>query len=379
VLIAWGTTAGAHGENTIGRDSASLGRAHVRVGTRTVDVERNWVEIHGLEPDTSYPYRIELNGKTAGQGTVRTYPLRATRLVFFVIGDYGSGGAPQRAIAGAMRREFDRRREANDPVRFILTVGDNIYADVNLGYLISGSGNQDKHWEAKFFQPYRELLRQIPFYPTLGNHDGNSSENRDDLAVYLDNFFFPENRPARWYTFSFGGLAQFFALDSTANTTAGHPSPAYAPYGDQSRWLAGELADSTAPWKIPYFHHPPFNAGPGHGASLAVLSHWVELFRKYGVRAVFTGHEHNFQVSESSDATGHIRYFVTGSGGQLRNGDVRPFMPKAHIEGWAPQYEFLVVEIEGGAMHVTPLSDSPVVVRDSAGKQIAMPVEIGLR
>jgi hypothetical protein len=214
--------------------------------------------------------------------------------------------------------------------------------------------------------------------PSLGNHDGNVSENRDDLTTYLDNFFFPDNRPARWYTFSYANLAQFVALDSTENTIAGPPSPVFAPGGEQSKWLARVLAESHAPWKIPYFHHPPFNAGPGHGAALGTLRHWVDLFRNNGVRAVFSGHEHNFQFSEDSDATGHVRYFVTGSGGQLRPGDVRPNMRSAHIEGWSPQYEFLVVEIEGGAMHVTPLGNVPVVVRDADGKPIPMPAAIQL-
>jgi hypothetical protein len=378
VLIAWGTASGRNGENTIGRDSASLGHARVQVGSRFVETDRNWAEVPGLEPDTPYTYRVQIGERTVGQGSVRTWPVRANRLVFFVIGDYGSGSGAQRQVAEAMRREFERREQAGDPVRFVLTLGDNIYADVNLGYLIAGSGDQDSHWERKFYQPYREVLRHIPFLPTLGNHDGNSSENRGDLAVYLDNFFFPGNHPARWYTFSVGGLAQFFALDSTANSTGGHPAPAFNPGGDQSNWLARELAASRLPWKIPYFHHPPFNAGPGHGASLAVLSHWVDLFRRYGVRVVFSGHEHNFQFSEDSDATGHIRYFVSGSGGQLRAGDVRANMPRAHMEGWAAQYQFVVVEIEGGAMHVTPLSYQPVVVRDTKGKPISMPVEIHL-
>jgi hypothetical protein len=277
-----------------------------------------------------------------------------------------------------MRREFERRKEANDPVRFVLTLGDNIYADVNLGYVISGSGDQDAHWERKFFQPYRDILREIPFLPTLGNHDGNSSENRGDLAVYLDNFFFPGNRPARWYTFSYGGLADFFALDSTDNTTAGHPSPAFRPGGEQSEWLSRVLPASRAPWKIPYFHHPPFNAGPGHGASLLVLQHWVELFQRSGVRVVFSGHEHNFQVSEDDDATGHIRYIVSGSGGQLRAGDVRSNMRRAHIEAWAPQFQFLVVEIAGRRMHVTPASNTGMNVRDASGNPVQMPVAIQL-
>ena len=213
------------------------------------------------------------------------------------------------------------------------------------------------------------MLEQIPFLPSLGNHDGNASENRNDLGVYLDNFFFPGNRPARWYEFDYGGFADFFALDSTDNTTTGHPAPIYAPEGEQSRWLAQALAASKAAWKIPYFHHPPFNAGPGHGASYGVLRHWVELFQKSGVKVVFTGHEHNYQYSDLSEITGGVRYFVTGAGGELRAGNVMSNMSRAHIEGWAPARHFTVVEIDGSAMHVTPVFTQKIgrAGRDGAG------------
>src|SRR5262249_27651180 len=167
----------------------------------------------------------------AGGGTVRTWPAHAEHLTFFVLGDYGNGSAAQRAIASAMWGEFEKRAQGDNPVRFVLTVGDNIYADVNAGYMILGSGAQDRDWERKFFQPYRDLLQQIPFLPSVGNHDGNASESRGDLAAYLDNFFFPGNRPARWYVFGYGGLADFFALDSTDNSETGHPAPAFAPGG----------------------------------------------------------------------------------------------------------------------------------------------------
>jgi hypothetical protein len=94
------------------------------------------------------------------------------------------------------------------------------------------------------------------------------------------------------------------------------------------------------------------------------------------VKAVFTGHEHNFQVSEDSDATGHIRYFVSGSGGELRPGNVSGSMARAHIQGWAPVRQFLVVEIEGKTMRVTPLSTEKFAVRDAAGRDVPMPVTI---
>jgi hypothetical protein len=378
VLIAWGSTSGSGGSNSIGRDSASMGHARVRLGTQTLETDKNWMEFTGLQPDTSYPYEVQVNNQKIGDGAVRTYPEKATRLAFFVIGDMGTGDANQRGIAGAMRQELLKRAQSDNPIRFVLTMGDNIYASTNLGYIVQGSGDQDRDWEAKFFQPYGDILRQVPFYPSLGNHDGNSSENRNDLSAYLDNFFFPGNVPARWYRFSFGGLADFFALDSTENSTGKHPEPIFSPGGEESNWLIKVMGESKAPWKIPYFHHPPFNAGPGHGASSKVLSHWVDLFQKSGVKVVFTGHEHNFQFSEDDDATGHIRYIVSGAGGELRAGNVSGNMEKAHIEGWAPQRHFCVVEIDGKTMRIYPVSTDTVVVKDRSGKPIQMPLTIQL-
>jgi hypothetical protein len=307
---------------------------------------------------------------------VRTWPAQSTKLTFFVIGDYGNASGGQRQVAELMTREFQKRAQSDNPPRFVLTLGDNIYADVNLGYTTRNSGAQDKDWESKFFQPYRDILQQIPFLPTVGNHDGNASENRADLTTYLDNFFFPENRPSRWYEFDFGGLVDFFALDSSENSVSGHPSPIFAPEGEESRWLAKAMGESKAPWKIPYFHHPPFNAGPGHGASYAVLRHWVDLFQRSGVRVVFTGHEHNFQFSEISEATGRARYIVSGAGGELRSGNVMGNMARAHMEGWAAIRHFLIVEIDGMSMRITPVGTEPMVVRDGNGREIPMPLTI---
>lgn len=374
VLIAWGTAQGSGGQNTIGRGSVSMGPARVQIGDQTLTTGQNWIEAKGLRPDTPYPYTVEVSGKQVGSGTVRTYPERANRLVFFVIGDYGVGGGKERAVADAMWSEYQRRTAGGDPVRFVITVGDNIYANVNLGYLQRGSGDQDRDWDGKFFQPYRELLRQIPFYPSLGNHDGNSSENRGDLTAYLDNFFFPENRPARWYEFSFGGLADFFALDSTENSTESHTAPVFGPESEQFRWMQKAMPESKSPWKIPYFHHPLFTAGPAHSASFGVLRHWHDLFQKTGVKVVFTGHEHNLQFSENNDATGHIQYVVTGAGGELRSGNVTSNMERAHMLGWAAVRHFLVVEIEGKEMKIWPVGSEKLSVKDKNGREMQMPV-----
>lgn len=372
-LIAWGNT---KGPNTIGRSSASLGPAIVSIGGRQISADRNWALAEGLEPDHEYPYEVSVNGKPFGSGKIRTYPEHATKLCFFVIGDFGTGTAFQNRVAGAMWQEYQRRQSQGEPVRFVLTVGDNIYANLNVGMRAFQSGDDDAHWEPKFFHPYEKLIREVPFYPSLGNHDGNGSENRDDLDVYLDNFFFPGNRPARWYTFQFADLAQFFALDSTNNSEKGPPRKAYLPNGEQFQWFRKAIAESSAPWKIPYWHHPLFTAGPYHGASLNELKHFAGVFQRSGVKVVFSGHEHNFQFSEQGPATGGIRYVLSGAGGQLREGDVRNHMAAAHIEGWAAERHFLVVEIEGKEMRITPISDEPVKPKGKNGAELTMPLII---
>jgi len=376
-LIAWGRVGGPG--NTIGRTASPAGAAEVRIDGQSIRAQRSWLLVTGLEPDREYPYEIWLDGKQAGSGWVRTLPEKTNRLAFVVIGDYGNASRAQRELAQVMEKEVRDRSRGPNPVRFVLTTGDNVYADLFLGFIpVGSSGSEDRHWGTKFFQPYREILRRVPVYPTLGNHDGNGSESRGDLATYLDNFFFPGGEPVRYYTFGVGGLAEFFALDSTENSESGSSKPVYLENGDQSRWLREQLSKSRAPWKIPYFHHPPFSAGPRHEASLGELNHWVKWFAEAGVKVAFSGHEHNFQFSRNDAATGGVRYVVTGAGGSLRKGDPRDAMVKAGIEGWAAVPHFLLVEIEDRTMTVTPKSNRPVEVVDHTGKGIPMPLTIKL-
>lgn len=374
-LIAWGTTTG---ENTIGRTSPSHGPAVVRIDGKEIKVaDKNWTLVTGLKPDTNYPYEVLVRGRVIGKSQVRTWPEKSQKLRFFVIGDFGSGDSAERSVAAEMIKEF-QRKSGDNPVRFVLTTGDNIYGTFGFTLRFNNSGDRDTHWESRFFRPYETLISRIPFYPSLGNHDGNETESRGDLPVYLDNFFFPSHEPSRYYRFSYGGLADFFALDSTANSETGPPRPAYAKGGDQHSWLESNLSDSKVPWKIPYFHHPIFNAGPRHPAAADEMAHFVDLFKKNGVKVVFSGHEHNFQFSKKNAETGNIRYFVSGAGGELRTGDIRGSMDRAQIEGWAPILHFLSVEIDDKEMRVTPISPSGFSAVTSDGKKIELPLRTTL-
>lgn len=376
VLLAWGTTTG---DNTIGRSSRPHGNAVVQIDGKTIAVsDKNWTVVSGLRPDTDYPYQILLNGDSIVNAKVRTWPEKSEKLRFFVIGDFGSGDSSQRSVADAMIREF-QRLSGDNPVRFVLTTGDNLYGTIGFMLKYNNTGDKDTHWESRFFSPYAPLIRHIPFYPSLGNHDGNETESRADLPAYLDNFFFPApHTPSRYYRFSYGGMADFFALDTTTNSESGPPRPAYSKDGDQHTWFAKNLGDSQVPWKIPFLHHPFFNAGPRHPAVAQEFTHFLEVMKRRGVKVAFTGHEHNFQFSKKNGDTGNIRFIVSGAGGELRTGDVRSQMDRSQIEGWSPVLHFLSVEIEGREMRITPVGPQSIVVSGRDGQRIPMPLRITL-
>lgn len=382
-LIAWGTVEGSG--NTIGRGATPPGKATVTVGPHRFETSQSWIQADGLQPDKEYDYSVSLPGRPVEKGRFRTWPESASQAAFLVIGDWGNGSKQQRRIAEAMTRLVAERAGGPRPIRFVLSTGDNIYSVIP-GVFMAGSGSRDSHWGPRFFEPYAAILRSLPFYPVLGNHDGNESERRDDLTVYLDNFFFPGNRPARWYQFHYADLIDFVALDTTENTAQGGPKPAWAPDGEQHRWARESFARLQRPWRIAYMHHPVFNAGPRHNDkdNEKRLAHFVDLFARARVQAVFQGHEHNFQVSEANARSRGIRYFISGAGGELRDGDVRSSMAASNIAGWAPQHHFLLVEVSAERMEVTPMSDSlpapkrpdggafplPVVVERAAGNKV---------
>ena len=375
VELSWGT---ADGVNTIGRSAPSRGEATVEVAGRKIVTRANQVVVGDLVADRQYGYKVSIGSTELGQGEFRTWSAQSQRLVFFVIGDFGTGKAPQYQVARAMWDEFQKRAKTDNPVRFILSLGDNIYGNI-AGFLggIGHTGAADADWADKFYAPYEPLIARIPFYPSLGNHDGNETEQRGDLGAILDNFAFPQSKPARYYTFTYANLAKFVALDSTKNTESGAARPMYLEGSDEFHWMQSEFAKPHPAWVIPFFHHPPYTAGPLHASSVDQLRHWVSLFAASGVKVVFNGHEHNFQASDPADTNG-VEFFISGAGGELRSGSVRKKMKGAGMKAWAAENHFLEVEIDGKTMMVTPMSFQPMHVVDPNGQDVKLPMEVKL-
>jgi hypothetical protein len=106
-------------------------------------------------------------------------------------------------------------------------------------------------------------------------------------------------------------------------------------------------------WRIPFGHHPPFCAGPQHG-NTDRMQGLVRLFEAGGVRACFSGHEHNFQHSHVNG----IDYFVSGAGSKVRRS--RPSrMEQAGTQTWSGECHFLLVTIDGTTMTVRAIGEGP--------------------
>jgi hypothetical protein len=232
---------------------------------------------------------------SVGPATRRTTPrpqseLATSNIRFAIIGDFGCNCTGERDVANMVK---------SWGVDFIVTAGDNSYPDASAAYL---DRNVGQYYHA-FIQPYRgsygagSPTGANRFFPIMGNHewDGGSSAN------YLNYFTLPGNE--RYYELR-AGPVHIFALDSDSREPDGRSSTSV-----QAQWLRNRMAASTAAWKIPLSHEPPYSSGGGTSTTMR----WP--FGTWGADAVVSGHAHVYERIQ----TGGLTYFVNGLGGAAKH------------------------------------------------------------
>jgi acid phosphatase type 7 len=261
---------------------------------------RHAVRLAGLAAGQAYTYVVEACGSRSTPRQFTTAPpASATRVRFAAMGDFGTGGSSQRAVV-------DSLLVASRKPELLLALGDNAYD--------SGTENELRD---RLFTPMAALLAQVPMFPSPGNHEYVTNQ----AQPYLDSFYLPANNPERserYYSFDWGQV-HFVSLDS--NCVIGLASADRCTLEAQKRWLAADLAASTKPWKVAYFHHPPWSSG-SHGSQLKVRREFGPLFEQYGVSLVLTGHDHDYERTRpmrgdgvAPSGTRGVVYLVVGSGG----------------------------------------------------------------
>jgi hypothetical protein len=344
----------------------------------------NHCAIAGLTPDTRYTYTVKVKHEVWGAGVrwdwdaatqalvqrdglyrneFRTFPDPRQPLsapfTFAVIGDFGTG---VRRPSTPIRRQHEvalalQAAVEEHDVRLVLTTGDNIYASGRFLLWTRDSGGEDDDWFFTFYQPYRYAINRVPVYPSIGNHDTAETEDTDDREQVMDNFYLRERLtaeeaagrasvgPGLFYRFKVASDLEFVAIDTSKEHFFRRGRLFEYPKHEEFMRTAFDPAGRIR-WRIPFMHHPPYCAGPQH-RNTDRMEPIVELFERGGVRACFSGHEHNFQHSHRNG----IDYFVSGAGSKIRSGSPRR-MEEAHTVTWAPTCHFLLVTIHGDQMIV---------------------------
>ncbi|HEU4320468.1 MAG TPA: metallophosphoesterase [Acidimicrobiia bacterium] len=222
------------------------------------------------------------------------------------MGDWGSGTAPQGAVAGAMQRHA----EQND-ASVILTTGDNFYSD-----------------DAEFLMaPYVWVEDAgMQWWIAWGNHDVETPTRIEAVNETFDD-------PPRWGVFQWDDF-DVVILDSNQITSA-----------TQAAFFLDAMAASERP-TIVVMHHPPYSCS--HEAETVELVNRVVEVMDDDVVLVLSGHDHTFQRFESEG----VSYVVTGGGGS----QLYPIQdcPPSHPELIAGEelHHFLALSAEDGDLVV---------------------------
>ena len=215
----------------------------------------------GLDPCSTYHYRVGGVGESSSKGSLRTAPVgEDSRFRFAVVGDSGSGGKGQLAVAallGCLEPDL------------VLHTGDVVYP-----------AGQERHYNRRFFAPYRNLIKTVPVFPVLGNHD----VMRGDGTAFLENFHPPLESPRgtkRYYSFDWGNT-HFVALDSELYHGDRGSDPER-----QKDFLEQDLAASRKRWKIAFLHRSPYGSSR-HGGDGRVREDLEPLFARHAVDLVFS-------------------------------------------------------------------------------------------
>src|SRR5262245_32198001 len=249
-------------------------------------------------------------------------PNKPDSLHFAVIGDNGNGEKPQYEIGEQMSDWYTR---FEFPI--VLMMGDNIYGS-----------DRPQDFVKKFEAPYKALLdKGVKFYASLGNHD--SREQRYYKLFNMDGKLY--------YSFKAPKEdVRFFALEST------YMDP------DQVKWIGDELEKSKEKWKIVYFHHPLYSSSKTHGSQVKLREVLEPLFVRNLVSLVLNGHDHAYERIKPQNG---IQYFVEGSSGQLRVGDLRKGSPLTAF-GNDSDRTFMLMEVDGDVLTFNAITSAGRVI-----------------
>jgi M6 family metalloprotease-like protein len=287
MTIRWRTDIATDSVVRYGTSVGNLNNTATVAGSRT----EHEVVLSGLGTAQQFWYSVgDSVSAIAGAGDTsynfKTAPTQgvAADTRVWVIGDSGTANADARAV-----RDAYKTYSSSDPADFWIMLGDNAYND-----------GTDAEYQAAVFDTYPEILRQLPLWSTLGNHDGHSADSATQSGPYYDIFNLPANGEVgglpsgteAYYSFDYANI-HFICLESYETDRSVS--------GNMMTWLESDLATNTQPWVIAFWHHPPYTKGSHNsdteGQLIDMRENALPILEAWGVDLVLSGHSHSYERS----------------------------------------------------------------------------------
>ncbi|MEN8193787.1 MAG: metallophosphoesterase, partial [Bacteroidota bacterium] len=258
------------------------------------EYKQHSIQLTRLTPNSRYTYDILNDGSDEGKGNFLTFPDEISPFKFAVLGDTRSRhDIHKRILEGILQ---------HDPL-FVINTGDLV-----------GNGRDISDWEA-FFKVNNKLMRNIPYYPVLGNHEKDSQ--------YYYNFFdLPNNE--RYYSFHVGD-ALFVMLDSEGEEIS---EPNYITDENsekfwknsfkeyfimQKKWLEKVLEiNKEAGFVFVVQHKPLYSIKKSRVEDTnKYREFWGDFFEQHNVQVFINGHDHHYHHAMKNG----VHYITTAGGG----------------------------------------------------------------
>ena len=225
------------------------------VNSRLTDITQFEAQLTGLTADTTYFYRVQVNGQDALPAS-EVLSLRTAGsgpFTFLAFGDSGFASLEQQNVFSAMSFE--------NPA-LVLHTGDIAY--------LEGTYVQ---FRERYFDYYAGMMKRIPFYPIPGNHEYVTNNAAPYVALHA---LPPNGTPFdrnRYYSFDWSNV-HFVGLDANLYLPPYCPDPRNcdptlgAAFRRMLSWLDEDLAKSKLFWRVVYWHQPPYAYGPNESDPL---------------------------------------------------------------------------------------------------------------
>jgi MYXO-CTERM domain-containing protein len=321
---------------TLAVEQSATGTVQPSVGTARL----HEVQLEGLLPGARYYYRATTGTAVSEVLHFTTPPLRSAGLPFRFVAfsdtqtDSANPDIYRQIIHDGVigLATATLTPELDDAFAFALVPGDLVE-----------DGNVYAQWAGAFFASGADLMASVPFYPVLGNHEGNSPN-------YFRYFHLPANgsatHPEAWWTMDHGDV-RVIGLDGNQ----------FLLIGEQAAFFENAVSEACTDDTIDFVFvavHQAHQSELWRTGEAPFTSNVVERMNRFSAEcgkpsAHFHGHTHGYARGESRDASHLWINVATGGGNPDYWGEYPTQRDVSEVSVTQDEWGFVVVDVTPGA------------------------------